>query len=74
VRTIATLAITIAAGSDAGQILRRLAFQLQQAASGVPDKVPTGASTVLTIDNAPANGIASVQITGGPYQSALFFA
>jgi hypothetical protein len=71
---MATLAITIAAGGNAGQTLRRLAFQLQQAAAGVPDVVPTGASTVLTIDNAPSAGSASVQITAGPYQSSLFVA
>lgn len=70
---MATLAITIPAGSDAGQILRRLSFQIQQAASTVPDKTPTGASVVLTIDNAPANGIASVAVSG-PYTSATFFA
>jgi hypothetical protein len=35
----------------------------------VPDKVGSGASTVLTIDNAPATGVASVQLTAGPYQN-----
>jgi hypothetical protein len=70
---MATFAITIAAGGNAGQTLRRLAFQIQQAAASVPDVVPTGASTVLTLDNAPAAGTASVQITAGPYPSALFF-
>jgi hypothetical protein len=71
---MATLAITIAANANAGATLRRLAFQIQQAAATLPDNVATGASTVLTLDNAPANGSASVQVTAGPITSALFFA
>jgi hypothetical protein len=69
---MATLAVTFTAGSETGALLRRLAKQIENAAAGVPDRVPTGASTVLTIDNAPATGNASVQITAGPYQSSLF--
>lgn len=71
---MATLTITQTAGSEAGAILRRLANQIEKAAADVPDRVPTGASTVLTIDNAPATGTASVQITAGPYQSNLYIA
>lgn len=72
---MATLTVTIAANANAGSVLRRLAFQLQQAASVLPDNVATGASTVLTIDNAPANGVASVQITAGPITNpSAFFA
>lgn len=70
---MATLAITIsAANADAGALLRRLAKQIEKASYNVPDRVTTGASTVLTIDNAPATGNASVQITAGPYTSSLF--
>jgi hypothetical protein len=66
---MATLAITITAGSETGAILgaSRRCIELQAAA--VPDKVGSGASTVLTIDNAPATGVASVQLTAGPYQN-----
>ena len=71
---MATLAVTIAANANAGAVLRRLALQLQKAAAGIPDNASTGASTVLTIDNAPSGGVASVQITAGPYQSSLFVA
>lgn len=70
---MATLTVTIPAGSSAGTTLRRLAFQIQQAAAGIPDATPTGASTTFVLDNAPAAGLASVQVTGGPYTSALFF-
>lgn len=66
---MATLTITIAAGSETGSLLRRAAKALEQAASVVPDKCGTGASTVLTIDNAPTNGTIGFQITAGPYQN-----
>jgi hypothetical protein len=69
---MATLTITYAAGAQAGPQLRRLVHQLEKAVIGIPDTVPTGASTVLTIDNNPSGGTASVQITAGPYQSSLF--
>ena len=69
---MATLTITLAAGSETGAVLRRLAKQIEKAAADVPDRVSTGASTVLTIDNAPSTGVASVRLTAGPYQSALF--
>jgi hypothetical protein len=67
---MATLTWTIAAGSNPGEVLRRLGKQIENAASVVPDNVYSGASTVLTIDNAPSAGVASVQITAGPYQNA----
>lgn len=70
---MATLTITIPAGSSnggAGEVLRSLSKAIQQVAAGVPDRTPTGASTVLTIDNGPATGLASVAITAGPYQSS----
>ena len=69
---MATLTITLAAGSETGALLRRLARQIEKAAIDVPDRVSTGASTVLTIDNAPSTGVASVQITAGPYTSSVF--
>jgi hypothetical protein len=69
---MATLTVTIAAGANAGYVLRKLSQRLQEAASGIPDNVPTGASTTLVIDNAPSGGSASVQITGGPYTSSLY--
>ena len=69
---MATLAITFTAGSNTGALLRRLAKQIEKAAIDVPDHVSTGASSVLTIDNAPSTGVASVQLTAGPYQSSVF--
>lgn len=71
---MATLAVTIVAGGNAGATLRALAKRIEQAAAAVPDQVSTGASTVLTVDNAPATGVVSVQVTGGPYTSSLFIA
>lgn len=73
---MATLTITItAADADggAGEVLRKMAKQLQKAAAAIPDRTPTGASHTLVIDNAPATGAASIQVTGGPYTSALYF-
>jgi hypothetical protein len=67
---MATLAITITAGSETGAILRRLAKCIELQAAAVPDKVGSGASTVLTFDNAPATGVCSVQLTAGPYTNA----
>lgn len=69
---MATLPITIAKGSQTGALLRRLAMQIERMALDVPDIVSTGADTVLTIDNAPAAGTASIQITAGPYTSSLY--
>lgn len=70
---MATLAITIpVTNGDAGALLRRLAHQIEAAAASVPDRVTTGASTVLTFDNAPSAGLVSLQITG-PYAGAVFY-
>lgn len=66
---MATLAITITANSQAGAQLRRLAAQIEKTAHLLGDN-PTGASTVLTIDNAPSGGVASVQLTAGPVTQA----
>lgn len=68
---MATLAITLAINTNAGAVLRRLASQIEKAAADVPDLNSSGASVVLTIDNAPGAGTATVQVTGGPYQSPL---
>ena len=68
---MATVTITIAAGANAGEKFRRLAKQIEKAAAVVPDNLSSGASTVLTIDNAV--GTASVQITAGPYQNTSAF-
>lgn len=69
---MATLAITVAAGANAGSILRRLAAQIENMSIAVPDQVSTGASTVITVDNAPGTGTCTVQITAGPYTSGLY--
>lgn len=68
---MATLTITFTTSQQAGERLRKMAAQLNKAASVVPDSQSTGASTVLTIDNADP----SVQITAGPYTNSakLFF-
>jgi hypothetical protein len=69
---MATLALTFAAGSETGALIRRLAMQLEMVANALPDRIPTGASTVLTIDNSPAAGTASVQVTAGPYTTGVY--
>lgn len=69
---MATLTITVAAGGQAGAAFRKLAQRINEAASALPDANPTGADTVLTIDNGPSSGLASVQITAGPITSALY--
>lgn len=71
---MASLTVTITAGNETGTILRKLARNIEAIAAAVPDRVSTGASTVLTIDNAPATGAVSVQLTAGPYQSAAYIA
>lgn len=65
---IATVTVTWTAGQTAGSGIRGLATALNTLASTLPDANPTGASTVLTIDNATTSGEkCSVQITAGPY-------
>jgi hypothetical protein len=67
---MATLTITIAGNGNAGALYRRLAHQIEQAVRDMPDNPSSGASSVLTIDN--GTGTATVQITAGPYASALY--
>lgn len=56
---------------ETGNFLRHMAKQLNHLAASMPDKVSSGASTVLTIDNtASGTSLGSVQITAGPYQTA----
>jgi hypothetical protein len=69
---MATLAITFTAGSNAGAQIRKLSQRLDELSYNVPDNASTGAATVVTVDNAPASGTVSVQITGGPYPSSLY--
>lgn len=63
---MATLALTFAVNTNAGERIRKLAAQIEAAAAVVPDAVASGASVVLTIDNSDP----SVQITAGPYQNS----
>lgn len=67
---MATLTVTFTANSNAGAQLRVLGKKLQQIGMALPDNNSSGASTVLTIDNAPATGTCSVQITAGPTTTA----
>lgn len=66
---MATLNITIPVGGYAGSTIRALARSLEQIASNMPDQNSSGASVVLTVDNAPATGVASVALSAGPYTS-----
>ena len=68
---MATLALTFAAGSETGAALRKLAKEIEGIAALLPDRMPTGASTVLTVDNAPgsASNAVGVQLTAGPVTS-----
>lgn len=63
---MASVTITFTAGSEAGAVIRQIAGALEKVASPLPDRNPTGASTVLTIDNAVGSHC-GVQITSGPY-------
>lgn len=67
---MATVTVSYAAGENTGSSLRALARSIEEIAAGVPDVVSSGAATVLTVDNGPATGKVSVQLTAGPYQSA----
>lgn len=62
---MATLTITLP--SDAGAYLRQLGRRLQELSYSIPDQTPSGAANVLTIDNNPGAGTASVQVTSGAY-------
>lgn len=71
---MASVTITVtAAQGEAGAIFRRLAHQIEHAAAMVPDRTPTGASVVLTIDNALGThaGVAVTQASG-PYNSLTY--
>jgi hypothetical protein len=68
---MATLTFTIAVNGQAGSRIRRLAKAIEEAASVLPDNNSSGASVVLTLDNAPSTGFASAQISGGPHTSAV---
>jgi hypothetical protein len=59
---------TINLPTDAGAFLRRLGRQLVDLSYSMPDQTPTGATNVLTIDNAPGGGNnVSIQVTAGAY-------
>lgn len=62
---MASVTLTSTAGSTFGSSIRSLAGALEKLAQDVPDNNPTGASSVLTIDN--ATGFAKVTISAGPY-------
>lgn len=66
---MATLTFTFTAGSEAGASMRSLANAIERACAHMPDKNSTGASTVVTLDNGPSTGFASVQVTAGPYST-----
>lgn len=68
---MATLTVTVAKGGEAGATFRKVAKAIRQVAADIPDANPTGASYVLTIDNAPATGTVSVQVTAGPITSSV---
>lgn len=74
---MATLTLTIPANVGAndhrntGAELRRFAKQFEKAVAHVPDKVPSGASTVVTIDNGAGN-LASIVVTSGPYAGTTY--
>jgi hypothetical protein len=63
---MATVTLTFTVPSEAGAQLRGLANAIEKVALALPDRVSTGASTVLTIDNA-VGSVCGVQVTAGPY-------
>ena len=67
---MATVTVTYAVNTNAGAQIRALAKALEKLSYSMPDNVSSGASSVLTIDNAPSTGTASVQITAGPYSGS----
>ena len=68
---MATLTITFPINTEAGAKLRRLAANLEKTAQLVGDN-PSGASLVLTFDNAPSGtgAVVSTQLTSGPVTQA----
>lgn len=69
---MATLTMTVPVNGYAGNTIRALAKALEDIAGSVPDQNATGASVVLTFDNAPSTGLLSVALTAGPYTSATY--
>lgn len=67
---MASVTLTVASGGEAGAQFRQLAKAIEKASAQVPDRV-TGASTVLTIDNA-AGSLCSVAVTG-PYAGTTVY-
>ena len=63
---MATQTITIPNGTNPRDRLKALAKVFIRLAETVPDTV-TGGATVLTVDNSPANGLVTVQVTSGPH-------
>jgi hypothetical protein len=59
---MATLALTFP-GIGAGASARQLAFAVTQATAHLHDAAGANGSIVVTIDNAPSSGAASVQVT-----------
>jgi hypothetical protein len=68
---MATVTCTTTAGGTFGSNIRALAAALTKLAQDVPDNNPTGASSVLTIDN--GTGFAKVTISAGPYTNTTGF-
>lgn len=68
---MASVTCTTTAGGCFGSNLRALAHALNMLAQDVPDNNATGASSVLTIDN--ASGFARVTISAGPYTNTTGF-
>jgi hypothetical protein len=61
---MATVTLTFTVPSEAGAQLRGLANAIEKVALTLPDRVSTGASTVLTIDNA-VGSVCGVQVAQG---------
>ena len=55
--------MTVAAGGEAGAACRHIACAIDEAVSPVPDRNPSGASVVLTIDNS-VGSLCGVQVSG----------
>lgn len=68
---MATLTFTVAAGGNFGSNVRALAMALNKLVQDVPDGNPTGASSVLTLDN--GTGFAKATISAGPYTNTTGF-
>lgn len=60
---MASVTVTIAAGGEAGAVFRKIGQAIEQAAGDLADRNASGASAVLTIDNA-AGSHCSVAVSG----------